>query len=284
MANDTQPSAENKEPKEEPKPTKENGFSKAKKFWQGVDMTLRLLAVASTLMLFLFGLYQLHNWRTTQNIQKYLAPYEVTNTLISTRLGEIKQGEIDESRKIDILNTQYKILTERKKHHKELATYFISNYYASLLVVLFATIGGGIVIFLIATRGWGRTSNYIKVTFLALVFMATFYAVFPNVFGQKQNFESNLSAFIKYDNLQYEIFNYMAVRPQSDTVQNFVATDSMITYINNRIIELNNMYISTGNTGLGEINEMVKTLQARDTRTIPQLPPQSQSESETTNE
>lgn len=280
MENTTQPNPEN----QEQKPEKESGLSRAKRFWQGVDMTLRLLAVASTLMLFLFGLYQLHNWRTKQNIVKYMEPYEATNELITTRLGEIKQGEIDESRKIDILNTQYKILTERKKHHKELATYFISNYYASLLVVLFATIGGGIIIFLIATRGWGRTSNYIKVSFLALVFMATFYAVFPNVFGQKQNFESNLSAFIKYDNLQYEIFNYMAVRPGSDSVNGHITTDSMITYINNRIIKLNNMYISTGNTGLSEINEMVKALQTKEKMPIPQLPNQTRPQPDSTTE
>jgi len=198
--------------------------------------------------------------------------------LISTRLNDIKSmRELNEEEKISTLNTQYKILTERKKHHKELAAYFISNYYASLLVVLFATIGGGIVVFLIATRGWNRTSNYIKVSFLALAFMAAFYAIFPNVFGQKQNFESNLSAFIKYDNLQYEIFNYMAVRHRMDSSRNSMNTDSMITYINNRIIELNNIYISTDNSGLSEINEMYNTIKASDRPQIPQLPPEESS-------
>lgn len=263
--------------KETPDPTKGSSapepgsLTRAQRFWNGVDATLRLLFIAGVLMLFLFGVYQLHNWRTRQNINKYLEPYERTNELISTRLTSIKTNRVlTEAEKVATLNVQYKILTERKKHHKELAAYFISNYYASLLVVLFATIAGGIVIFLIASRGWSHTSNYIKVSFLALTFMAAFYAVFPNVFGQKNNFESNLAAFIKYDNLQYEIFNYMSVHHKLDTAGQVVTTDSMITYINNRIIELNNMYISTDESGLSEINKMFEAMKAKDVSAIPQ--------------
>ncbi|RMG23018.1 MAG: hypothetical protein D6730_15385 [Bacteroidetes bacterium] len=237
-------------------------------------MTLRLLLVAGSLMLFLFGVYKLHNWRTKQNIEKYLEPYQRTDELISTRLNTLKsERQLTEEEKVATLYLQYKILTDRKTHHKELATYFISNYYASLLVVLFSAIGCGILIFLIATKGWGKTSNYIKVSFLALVFMAAFYAIFPNVFGQKQNFESNLAAFIKYDNLQYEIFNYMTVRDALDSLSVSHSTDSMITYINNRIIELNNMYISTDNEGLKEINEMMDAVEGKEMPPrIPQIP------------
>ncbi|MEM6764078.1 MAG: hypothetical protein AAF824_10230 [Bacteroidota bacterium] len=246
--------------KEPPSPNAPNKESKLKRYWRSIEPTIRVILFASLLMLFFFAAYRFHNWSTEVNTMKFLQPYLKTDEIIQTRINSLKNDRImSEEDKISTLKVQYKILTERKKHHRELAGFFVANYYASILIVLFATISGGIIIFVIANKGWARTNPYIKAVFFVLSFMAVFFAIFPNVFGQRGNFENNLEAFLRYDNLQLEIFNYMSTSQKNELENNAISLDSMITYVNRRIIELNQIYISNAETRLTKAQEMINT-------------------------
>lgn len=250
----TTPETENVNPESNSTPSKpKQGWFR--RTWSNIEPTFRVILLISALMVFFFGAYQLHKWRTEVNTMRFLEPYLETDKIISNRINDLNRDRaLTEQEKLSTLKVQYKILTERKDHHRELAGFFVSNYYASILIVLFASVGGGIIIFVIASKGWARTHAYIKAVFFVLCFMAVFFAVFPNVFSQRGNFENNLEAFLQYDNLQTEIFNFMTTRQEFNRYGS--ATDSMITYVNKEIIRLNNIHISNGNNRFEQANEM----------------------------
>lgn len=226
--------------------------SRFKSFLDGLDTTIRYMLVALLLMAISFGIFSLNKLRVKSVYNKYLAPYEVTNEKMKARIDGISPGlELTQEDKFKALSVQYRLISERKNHHRDVAADFISAYNASLLVVLFSAIGAGIVVFLIATKGWSNSSDYIKIAFLTLVYLVVFYSLYPGLYGQKVNSENNLAAFIRYDNLQVEIFNYINTTSTLGVNQQLnVSIDAMISYVNLRIIELNKMYLSTGPTGI----------------------------------
>ncbi|MEM7515042.1 MAG: hypothetical protein AAF388_29210 [Bacteroidota bacterium] len=260
MGTDTPGKEIENKPSEQPASDAQVKESRLRRYWKSIEPTIRVILFASLLMLFFFAAYRFHNWSTEVNTMKFLQPYLKTDEIIQTRINSLKNDRVmSDEDKISTLKVQYKILTERKKHHRDLAGFFVSNYYASILIVLFASISGGIIIFVIANKGWARTNPYIKAVFFVLSFMAVFFAIFPNVFGQRGNFENNLEAFIRYDNLQLEIFNYMSTSQKNELENNAISLDSMITYVNKRIIELNQIYISNAETRLTKAQEMINT-------------------------
>ncbi len=252
-----------------PSPIKEQkkvNFS-LEKFWLRIEPTIRVIAFSGALIVFFFGVFQFYNWRTEMTNRRFMEPYLETEQMMSTRINQIRTDRRrTEQEKLATLKTQYKILSERKKHHRDVANYFVSNYYASMLIVLFSSISAGIIVFIIAGKGWNQTHLYVKAVFLVLVFISVFFSVFPGVFGQRGNFEHNLDAFLRYDNLQVEIFNYLTTSNYGDVQGNYMSTDSMIYYINRKINESNRIYISNSPGRIRyslDMNRRVQTITPR---------------------
>lgn len=227
------------------KQTKRRFSSRLKSFWKSLEPTLRIIIFSGALIFFFFGMYQFYKQRAERTTKRFLEPYEQTESIMETRMNEIKTDEIRTTQeKLMTIKRQFDFLSNRKKHHYEVAIYFMSNYNASVLIVLFSAVSAIIIIFIIASKGWIQTHSYVKAVFLVLVFISIFFSVFPSVFGQRSNFEQNRLAFLRYDNLQVEIFNYLMTNNASTGSVGNNSADSMIVYVNKRINEFNQIYIS----------------------------------------
>ncbi|MGD2118292.1 MAG: hypothetical protein PVG66_08035 [Chromatiales bacterium] len=134
------------------------------------------------------------------------------------------------------LQAQYNSIVDRANFHVEVLKVLTRNYYSSLnLVTIFSVILAALTL-VIAPKGFIAASSYMKVAFLSVSAVVTFYGAFPGVFQQKENIEAHTQAFRDCQTLQNEILSYVATGKNAQkTVQNI---DDFVLYMDERIAKL----------------------------------------------
>ena len=79
----------------------------------------------------------------------------------------------------------------RVKHHAEVMTFFLTNYFLAIVMIMTAGIIVAATVFFIAQSGWSGTSSYVKAIFVVASMWAAFYGLFPPVFQQDKNVTDN---------------------------------------------------------------------------------------------
>ncbi len=166
-------------------------------------------------------------------------------------MDSLHKPERLEERYFILFKAQQKILNLRKQHYLHLGIIFFRNYYGILILLMFFSCIGGIVLFVIANQGWLKASPSLRAFFLALALLIAFCGLFPAVFKQEDNFNENMKNYMSYTKAQLNIIDqlsklsnpYFAVK--RDTINNIYITDS-ISYFNkvDSIITINDIAIN----------------------------------------
>ncbi|MBD0256738.1 MAG: hypothetical protein ICV83_13550 [Cytophagales bacterium] len=228
--------------------------------WNGANSSIGALLLVGVLVSTFFIAYKIHNDYLEEKAAQFILPYEKGNQAMRDWVLNHTDTSGPAESRLNIFKTQFRLIAERKQHHIDLAKYFLANYYASTLILMFSSICGGIVVFIIANKGWATTSANLKAVFFVLFFATTFWGLFPNVFGQQANYQENLRKYLAYDALQVEIFNHLSTQNSLDITGKKIGTDSLITIINKRIIDYGDIIITVDATKVGSIEEISRQI------------------------
>lgn len=173
------------------------------------------ISVVFFLGAFLVSFYVPQSVRNTEG-QEWSVPLEpeMRRTPSQAALADVKGSEIQKSR----LSQQVQDIIGRAEHHWKVMAYFQSNYYTGILL---RNILGGLAalsIFLVSRNGWER-SHPVLVSFALTTSVCTaFYAAFPLMFKQEENFAKNKALYLNYVALLNEVHTYVATGhyPQGD--------------------------------------------------------------------
>lgn len=138
-----------------------------------------------------------------------MAPYATTDSLVQVRMKMVKTTAMFNEATKNNLDTQYKVLNNRKQHYMNLATTFFLNYYGATVVLMLLSCIGGVVLFVIIHRGWALTGALLRTVFLTLAATATFFGFFPAVFKQEENFNANLRYYMEYTKAEIRVLQTM---------------------------------------------------------------------------
>jgi hypothetical protein len=146
--------------------------------------------------------------------------------------------------KIAFLKMQYKSISHAKEHHKEIGRIYYANYYTFTIILTLATILGGIVLIIIANKGWQAADTLAKISFFTFFAVSTFFGIMINTLGQKENSESNFKQYLFYDKVQNNILTFVNTSEKYDSAKSKNLVDSFIVAINNDLRNNNQFFIS----------------------------------------
>jgi hypothetical protein len=169
-------------------------------------------------------------YRMTTRLYK---PIEESNRIRENFfLGDTAHKNIGDL-KLRYLKMQYTAISNLKEHHKELGRVYYTNYYSFNVILTIATVITGILIFLIANKGWQYADIFLKIAFCSFFFISSFLGIMTISLGQKENYENNFKQYLYYDKIQNNIITFVntADQYQPQNVNNL--TDSFIVAVSN---------------------------------------------------
>ncbi len=146
--------------------------------------------------------------------------------------------------KMAFLKMQYQSISHAKEHHKEIGRIYYANYYTFTTILTLATILGGIVLIIIANKGWQAADTLAKISFFSFFAISTFFGIMINTLGQKENSESNFKQYLFYDKVQNNILTFVNTSEKYDSAKAKNLVDSFIVAINNDLRNNNQFFIS----------------------------------------
>jgi hypothetical protein len=114
------------------------------------------------------------------------------------------------------LLAQFALAKERERMHLQLAVHYLQNYYMAIVVSMAMGAIAAIALFAITSRGWAAAHPLVKTVFVAATALATFFASFPTVFKQPENFTANLASYRNHIALENEILTYLVSGLKAD--------------------------------------------------------------------
>jgi ABC-type multidrug transport system fused ATPase/permease subunit len=139
------------------------------------------------------------------------------------------------------LISQLNLARLRAQHHLNVAVYFFSNYYMSLLVTFVSGAVAAVALFFIVKKGWQAVNPYVVTVFITMSTVATAYGAFPGVFRQHENVAENKTLYLRYVALQNEILSYSATRKNS--AGELKTASQFIIYLDQEFNRVNNLAI-----------------------------------------
>jgi len=192
-----------------------------------------------------------------------MEPYAKSQQLIDRFIDSLKKPAKLEQKYFEVFKSQQKILSLRKDHYLELGILFFKNYYGVLILLMVYSCIGGVILFLIANSGWAGAGPGLKSLFLAVSLLIAFFAMFPTVFKQKENFDENLKQYMSYTKAELNIIDQLSkldnpfyatinsidennkkVKVVFDSGLYYRSVDSIITLNNNVINNLTNYILN----------------------------------------
>jgi hypothetical protein len=144
------------------------------------------------------------------------------------------------------LISQLKLSRLRAEHHLNVAVYFFSNYYMSLLITFVSGAVAAVALFFIVKKGWQAVNPYVVTVFITMSVVATAYGAFPGVFRQQENITENKTLYLRYVALQNEILSYSATRRNS--AGELKTASEFIIYLDKEFSRINNVAIGFDST------------------------------------
>lgn len=209
--------------------------------------------------------------------RKAMEPYANSQRLINEYMDSLKRPERLQAKYFAVFKAQQKILSLRKDHYLDLGIVFFRNYYGVLILLMFFSCIGGVVLFVIANQGWLKASASLKAFFLGLAMLVTFSGLFPVVFKQEDNFNENLKNYMSYTKAELNIVDqlskldnpYFAATKDSingkpvwvvDSVAYCNRVDSMITINDVAINNLTNYVLNINAKEVKSMSDVYRSL------------------------
>lgn len=178
------------------------------------DMLKKTWVKQVFLVIFILSLSQIGAWcfriKAGDAGQKILDPIARNVCMQNESMTKLSAfGARDTQKLLDLYNYLY----THKEKHKAAFLYFYPYYFASSVLLIILSSLSVVVIFLVAQKGLSKASPYMRTIFFTLAALTSFYALSPVVFKQESNIANNLEKYIRYDNLQGEVYNYAITGP-----------------------------------------------------------------------
>lgn len=120
----------------------------------------------------------------------------------------LKKNSVLSEADTSLLLSKVAIIQENKRHHRIMFTSLYANYYGIVTLFPFLTGFALILSFLIAQKGWSDSKPFIKSLFLTFTTLASLFGLFPTIYQQKETSTQNLNAYLDYNKIQKQIFDY----------------------------------------------------------------------------
>lgn len=143
--------------------------------------------------------------KTECNAISFLKPRSDNAAIIKRA---INTGSIKEKRDLDLLQNLSLMIENRKEEKKLIFITMYKYYFASTTILLCLSTISVIVVYLVLQTGIKEANPYLKTVFFSLAALTSFYALSPKIYKQESNINKNLNAYLAYDNLQQDIYNY----------------------------------------------------------------------------
>lgn len=209
-------------------------------FWKGTLIRHTVLVICLlTLVFTVGGVYAREARRIAANWSKDLSP---TASKEIENFSAIQTTPQEKERLISQLN----LSRLRAQHHLNVAVYFLSNYYMSLLIRFVSGAVAAVALFFIVKKGWQAVNPYVVTIFITMSAVATAYGAFPGVFHQQENVTENKTLYLRYVALQNEILSYSATRKNS--VGEPKTASEFIIYLDQEFNRVNNVAIGFDST------------------------------------
>ncbi|EDM38096.1 hypothetical protein PBAL39_00737 [Pedobacter sp. BAL39] len=137
------------------------------------------------------------------------------------------------------LKTLFSILSQKKEHHKLIFMEMYRYHFASVTMLIILSSISAVFIFIAAQNGIRNANPNFQITFYVLAALTTFYALSPVVYKQDTSISSNLNSYIKFDNLQSQVYNYALVTTSDTAITDSVSFIRFHSSIIDKIQELN---------------------------------------------
>jgi hypothetical protein len=211
-----------------------------------------------------------------------IAPLNNSDNSLTQAVTNFKKPDYLSTEQFQMFQTQYTIMNFRKRHHLDLALIFFRNYYSVLILTMFISCVGGIVLFVMINKGWATAGITLQSFFLALVLAITYLNLFPLVFKQQENFGENMKFYQDYTKSQLSLYNQLGIiqspyfakradtidktkltiRMVTDSILMFKTIDTMLVKNNNLINGLTNYVFTIDPKQLKSISDIYQTLSA----------------------
>jgi hypothetical protein len=220
-----------------------------------------VIAGASVIVfaLFVFFASVMHIKSIAENT---LQPYEESRKMVSRYMDTLSRPDSLDQKYFSVFRAQQKLLDVRTTHYKKLAVIFFRNYYANLVVTIIFSCLGGLLLFILVSRGWSAATMPMKGTFLTISVVLSFCGLFPLVFSQENNFKENIKYYMDYQQAQVSIMNQMSHFNSRDTLHWAHIADSMINENTNRINQLTNYVLNINARELKSPGDIYRAINA----------------------
>lgn len=200
--------------------------------------TIKQLTVFSSTIAVAIILFLMTTFQMKCEGEKAMKPFRDSQVLIDRYMDSLQKPDRLDEKYFTLFKTQQKILNLRKEHYLRLGLMFFRNYYGILILLMFFSCIGGVVLFIIiANQGWLKASPSLKSFFLALALLIAFCGLFPTVFKQEDNFNENIKNYMSYTKAELNIIDQLSklnnpnFAAKRDTIQNRYVPDTM-AYLN----------------------------------------------------
>jgi hypothetical protein len=156
----------------------------------------------------------------TNEIQAIFKEYNQAQAIHENSIKD--QFALDDTTKNIFLNS-LKVLKHYQKANQNIVEEIYPNYFT--INFLFPFVSGilAILTFFVTQKGWSQVSNELKTLFVLFAFTSAIVGLFPTIFKQKENINTNMNVYIENQKLQQTIYDFaktyhLSIKRQADTL------------------------------------------------------------------
>lgn len=139
--------------------------------------------------------------------------YEIELAQLRKNPAGLTPGEIK------ILENKVLVLEKYKLHHIVIVEKLFRSRYATYTLFPLLSAISAVLTFFLIQRGWSSSNLFLKVFFVYFAALTALSGIYPEVYQQNKNIQSNLETYRALDKLQKTVFNYAVSAPVSDGVE-----------------------------------------------------------------
>jgi hypothetical protein len=169
-----------------------------------INWIRHFLIIVGIISLSQLGAFMLRN-KASKTAEIILKPRYLNSKLVQEGLKTLSTLEPNSLNKLINLSR----IIENKIEEKRLSFFELYKYHfaASTMLLILSSISV-VIIFIVAQIGLNNAQPFLKTFFYVIATLTSFYALSPVVYKQESNITKNLVCYLKYENLQEEIYNY----------------------------------------------------------------------------
>ena len=241
------------------------------KFWSSINFVtwytsknepFRAIVAGASIILFALFVFFASVWHIQGMARNALKPYEESRTMISRYVDTVVKPDSLDAKYFPVFKAQQRLLNIRTSHYKELSIIFFRNYYANLVLTIIFSCLGGLLLFILVSRGWSYATMPMKSAFLTISVVLSFSGLFPLVFRQEENFKENIKYYMDYQQAQVNIMGQFSYFNNRDTLNWSHVADSMISANNVRINQLTNYVLNIDAKELKSVSDIYRVLES----------------------